>query len=82
MKKIESKPGALMQALEDGPVLATVRAGNDVFRNYAKGVIDNHAACVTKYDTFNMHDHAVLVVGRGKALHGGTYFIIKNSWTT
>ena len=82
MKEIgTNSPSDLRNALNDGPVLATIRAGNPVFRNYAKGVIDDSVDCFSKYDKYNQHDHAVLVVGYGKAVHGGNYFVIKNSWS-
>ena len=71
----------MRQALEQGPIVASIRAGNKVFRNYAGGVIHS-AECHAKKPNLDK-DHAVLVVG-----HGYTettkieYFIIKNSFST
>lgn len=40
-EKIEGSASALKKALDNGPVIATVRAGNSVFRHFSKGVIDS-----------------------------------------
>ena len=62
MKKIESNnPRALEAALEDGPVVASINAGNPIFKNYAFGVIDS-PNCVSKNKNGD-YDHSVLVVG-------------------
>ena len=64
--------------MEDGPVAASIRAGNKVFRHYSGGVLDS-SECNSLYETHE-YDHAVLVVGYGKAVRGGEYFVIKNSF--
>ena len=81
IKDIGTSPAELKKALEDGPVVATIRAGNPVFRHYSKGVIDSQD-CHTKYEKYTQYDHAVLIVGHGTAVKGGNYFVIKNSWSS
>ena len=66
-KQITGTPNALKTALEDGPVIATIRAGNSIFRHFSKGVIDSQE-CRSRYQK-NEADHAVLVVGYGKQVH-------------
>ena len=66
--------------MNDGPVVASINAGNPIFKNYAFGVIDTQN-CVSKNKN-NNYDHSVLVVGYGKSIKGGKYFIIKNSFGT
>lgn len=79
-KRIEGSPNAVKVALEDGPVIATIRAGNSIFRHFSKGVIDSED-CLSRYKNGNA-DHAVLIVGYGKAVHkGGSYLLIKNSFS-
>jgi C1A family cysteine protease len=58
--------------------VATIKAGNLVFKNYAHGVI-NSKECGSKFKN-DHHDHAVLVVGFGDAIKGGPYFVIRNSF--
>ena len=77
--KIESSAFELKKRLEDGPVVASIRAGNPIFRNYASGVIDSKE-CTAKSPSLDK-DHAVLVIGTGST-RGTSYFIIKNSFST
>ena len=77
---VERTPAALVDALKKGPVVATIRAGNPIFRHFSKGVIRSEE-CRAKYDKHPKHDHAVLVVGHGEAHLGGKYFVIKNSFS-
>lgn len=63
-KKIPSgNPSALKAALENGPVVASIRAGNAIFKNYAFGIIDS-PDCGSKFSD-NGYDHSVLIVGHG-----------------
>lgn len=81
VKKLPSNnPTALKKALEDGPVVASIKAGNAIFKNYAFGVIDT-PDCDSKFQN-NDFDHSVLIVGHGTSIKGGQYFIIKNSFGT
>lgn len=80
-KKIEpATAGSLHSALEDGPVVASIRAGNRIFRHYHKGVIKSEE-CTSSTPERRM-DHAVLVVGLGTSENGLKYYIIKNSFST
>jgi C1A family cysteine protease len=82
VKRIESNnPAALKKALDDGPVVASIKAGNAIFKNYAFGVIDS-VNCESKMDNDLDYDHSVLIVGYGESIKGGQYFIIKNSFGT
>ena len=65
---------SLMTALEYGPVVASIRAGNAVFRHYATGIIDSEE-CTAKSPGLKM-DHAVLVVGSGYTSRNQPYFVI------
>jgi C1A family cysteine protease len=79
VKKLQSgNPAALREALKDGPVVASINAGNLIFKNYAHGVI-NTKECGSKFEN-NDYDHSVLVVGFGDAIKGGPYFVIRNSF--
>jgi hypothetical protein len=80
VKRIAANPGSLKEALNDGPVIASVKAGNLIFKNYANGVIDSKD-CTSKFKN-NSYDHSVLVVGYGNAMKGGQYFLVKNSFGT
>jgi len=81
VKKLPSNnPSALKKALDDGPVVASIKAGNPIFRNYAFGIIDT-PDCGSKFNNDN-YDHSVLVVGYGMSIKGGNYFVIKNSFGT
>lgn len=78
-KKIESNdPKVLKEALADGPVAATIRAGNRIFRDYTNGIIDS-PACTSAFPEHE-HDHGVLIIGYGKTILGQQYFLIKNSF--
>jgi len=57
------------------PVNVAVAAGNNVFRNYAGGIITTDMNCPTEID------HAIVAVGWGQ--EGNTqYYIVRNSWGT
>lgn len=71
--------GNLNSALEDGPVIASIRADNQIFRHYFKGVI-NTEECKSSTPGRRM-DHAVLIVGLGTSQNGLKYYIIKNSFS-
>jgi len=78
-KQIQSNdPAALKAALEDGPVAATIRAGSRIFRDYANGIIDS-SACTSAFPEHE-YDHGVLIIGYGKTILGGQYFLVKNSF--
>jgi len=78
-KKIDSNNAtALRTALLDGPVAATIRAGNRVFRDYSNGIIDSKS-CTSAFPDHE-HDHGVLVIGYGRTVLGGQYFLVKNSF--
>jgi len=68
----------LRTALLDGPVAATIRAGNRVFRDYSNGIIDTKS-CTSAFPDHE-HDHGVLVIGYGRTVLGGQYFLVKNSF--
>jgi len=71
-------------ALENGPIIATVRAGNDLFRHYHAGIIDGEAifnlGCDSKFQNHDF-DHAVTIVGYG-ATGRTPYVVAKNSFGT
>jgi len=74
----------LRHALEKGPVIATVKAGNEIFRNYQLGIIDSDnfsdLTCSSKFESHDF-DHAVLIVGYGTMrVDQQPYVIIKNSF--
>ena len=60
-------------ALNIGPVITSIMASSPIFRSYAGGVIDSHSMCETVEDgttqtkIMSKPNHAVLVVGYGKA---------------
>jgi len=64
--------GALMTALQLGPVSVAVEADKTVFQFYHDGVLDNKA-CGTQLD------HGITLTGSG-ALSGKNYWKVKNSW--
>jgi C1A family cysteine protease len=64
--------GALMTALQLGPVSVAVEADKSVFQFYHDGVLDNKA-CGTQLD------HGITLTGSG-ALSGKNYWKVKNSW--
>uniref|UniRef100_A0AAV1U1F5 Peptidase C1A papain C-terminal domain-containing protein n=1 Tax=Peronospora matthiolae TaxID=2874970 RepID=A0AAV1U1F5_9STRA len=71
VRKLE--PGdesALLQALNQQPVIASVTSNNPIWKQYIKGVITSCPAAPNV-------DHATLVVG-----YDATTFKIKNSWGT
>ncbi|XLU48877.1 hypothetical protein S245_043691 [Arachis hypogaea] len=65
---------ALLKAVAKQPVSVYVQAGGDDFQFYSSGIFTGK--CGTE------PDHAVTVVGYGKAKDGTKYWIIKNSWGT
>ena len=80
-KQIESNPHKLLKALDQGPIVASIRAGNPIFKNYASGVIDS-PDCNAKKNGQDM-DHAVLIIGQGRTIGSNIdYFIIKNSFSS
>lgn len=62
-----------MAALAQQPVNVAVSAGNDVFRNYAGGIVTATDGCPKRCD------HAILAVGWGVE-NGVQYYIVRNSW--
>ncbi|NXR02233.1 CYSP1 proteinase, partial [Sagittarius serpentarius] len=69
---------ALKTALvKHGPVAVNIDASHKSFAFYANGVYEEpHCGNET-----SALDHAVLAVGYG-VLHGKSYWLIKNSWST
>ncbi|OQR83138.1 cysteine protease family C01A [Achlya hypogyna] len=65
--------GALQAALQSQPVQVVVEAGNNVWKNYKRGVIRQCPGARS--------DHAVVAVGYGTK-DGVQHFKIKNSWGT
>ncbi|EQC25982.1 hypothetical protein SDRG_16170 [Saprolegnia diclina VS20] len=65
--------GALQEALNDQVVEVAVEAGNNVWKNYKKGVIRQCPGARV--------DHAVIAMGYGTK-DGVNHFKIKNSWGT
>lgn len=65
-----------LEAAKLGPVGISVAAGNDIFRFYKSGVLNN-AKCA-EYGL----DHAIAIVGFGTDPEGGDYWIVRNSWGT
>nr|AIG55698.1 secreted protein [Thraustotheca clavata] len=63
---------ALQSALNKQPVSVVVEAGNDVWRNYQSGIVEQCPGAQS--------DHAVIAVGYGS--DGGDFFKIRNSWGT
>lgn len=37
-----NQPSVLMKALDNGPVVASIRGGNPIFRHYSNGIIDSN----------------------------------------
>jgi len=64
--------GALLAAINVGPVSVAIEADQQCFQFYTSGVLDD-ASCGTQLD------HGVLAVGYG-TLSGKDYYIVKNSW--
>ncbi|KDO20994.1 hypothetical protein SPRG_13888 [Saprolegnia parasitica CBS 223.65] len=62
---------ALQAAIDMQPVVVTVEAGNDVWRNYKSGVVTQCPGAAS--------DHAVVAVGYGSS-NGTAYYKIRNSW--
>jgi cathepsin L len=79
-KLASNNPSALKAALNSGPVVASIKAGNAIFKNYAFGIIDS-PDCGSKFNNDDF-DHSVLIVGYGISIKGGNYFVIKNSFGT
>lgn len=57
-----------------GPTVVSVAAGNDIFRGYKSGILNNPACA-----NYGL-DHAVVAVGFGVE-DGTDYFIVRNSWS-
>ncbi len=80
VKKLKSfSSNEVKNALDNGPVMATIRAGSPTFRHYGAGVIDAED-CDSKYQGKDNPDHSVLIVGYGDFL-GREYFLFKNSFS-
>ena len=66
---------ALLKAVANQPVSVYIDAGTHAFKYYSSGIF-NARNCGTD------PNHAVAVVGYGKALDGSKYWLVKNSWGT
>ncbi|KFR03430.1 Digestive cysteine proteinase 1, partial [Nipponia nippon] len=75
------EPGSTMALkaalVKHGPVAVNIDASHKSFAFYANGVYEE-PRCGNKTSAL---DHAVLAVGYG-VLHGKSYWLIKNSWST
>ncbi|CAD5231128.1 unnamed protein product [Bursaphelenchus xylophilus] len=60
---------------ENGPLLAEIQAGGNLFRDYHSGVMDPP----TPPDGWNIN-HGVVIIGYGTTENGTDYWTIKNSW--
>jgi len=65
---------ALLKAVAQQPVSVYIDGGAPAFQFYSSGIFTGK--CGTDLN------HAVAVVGYGKARGGGKYWIVKNSWST
>ncbi|BAT89967.1 hypothetical protein LR48_Vigan08g087800 [Vigna angularis] len=64
---------ALLKAVAHQPVSVYIDGGDSAFQFYSSGIFTGK--CGTRLN------HAVAVVGYGKARGGGKYWIVKNSWS-
>jgi len=68
------------KALNYGPVIATIEASSDSFKNYKSGIID---FCTPVSQQSHAVKHAVLLIGYNSEMINGVaveYFIFKNSF--
>lgn len=79
---ITNNEGALLNAVDYGPVVALIDTNADTeypsFKDYSSGII-SHCNNYNQITIANL-DHAVLVVGYGTE-DGVDYWLIKNSWS-
>ncbi|KAG2438900.1 hypothetical protein HYH02_010695 [Chlamydomonas schloesseri] len=76
---------AMMQALQQGPILIGIAASSPAFQHYGGGIFSNFDGCSTCWDASQgayvqgscQVDHAVVLVGYD--LNEG-YWIMRNSW--
>ncbi|KAG2443648.1 hypothetical protein HXX76_001997 [Chlamydomonas incerta] len=76
---------AMMQALQNGPIIVSVAASSRAFQNYGGGIFNDFAGCSTCYDSTTgtyvpgtcQIDHAVALVGYDST---SGYWILRNSW--
>ena len=66
----KQNPDALKKAVANGPVGSSIDGNNDMFRNYAGGIIDS--GCTTA------RNHAIVIIGYGSE-DGRDYWLCKNS---
>jgi len=66
--------------VKNGPVAVGFEVYND-FMNYASGIYHHTGLTATKFNPFELTNHAVLVVGYSEdEASGEKYWIVKNSW--
>ena len=65
---------ALLKAVGNQPVSVYIDAGGKAFKFYSSGIFTGKCGTDT--------NHAVTVVGYGKARDGTKYWLVKNSWGT
>ena len=74
-------------ALAQKPVLVSLKARSDIFRNYKSGVISNCDRDMQSDSDEDMDvdeeyplDHFALVVGHGQTISGTNYWLLQNSF--
>ena len=66
---------AIINQLNNGPVIASIDASQSIFINYSTGIL-NALTCKTEDN-----NHYVLIVGYGTdSANGSDYYVIRNSW--
>ncbi|KAG2438899.1 hypothetical protein HYH02_010694 [Chlamydomonas schloesseri] len=76
---------AMIQALQNGPIIVSVAASSQAFQNYGGGIFNDFAACGTCWNSrirtyvagSCQVDHAVALVGYDL---NERYWILRNSW--
>ena len=69
--------GAVMEALQDGPIAVAINASLKSFMLYKGGVYDDPDCLQNRVYSL---DHEVLLVGYGETDDNTPYWIVKNSW--